>query len=216
MTPDRPAVGIDVGLEFFASFSEGGHVANPRHYRKAQDRIAVCQRRFETKHKRTKKCEAKNRAKAGIALKKAHRHVANQRRDFHHKTANAIVETYGAVAVEALFINNVSKRPAPRTNEEGRYAPNGAGAKAGLNKSINDAGWGQFINILQDKAVKAGVVVVKVNPAGTSQACSGCGVKAPKTLDVRWHTCDHCGLSIQRDENAARNILHRAGLVRSA
>jgi len=218
---DKPAVGIDLGLEYFATLSTGERIENPRHYRKAQERIAACNRRFQTKRKRVMLKDGtyrygKNRAKAGIALKKTHRHVANQRRDLHHKTARMIVDTYGAVAVEDLSIDNMTRRPAPIKNDDGTYAPNGAAAKAGLNKSINDAGWGNFLSILTDKAASAGCVIVKVNPAGTSQVCSGCGVKVPKALDVRWHDCPHCGLSMQRDENAARNILYRAGLVRSA
>lgn len=217
---DNPAVGIDLGLEYFATLSTGEHIENPRHYRKAQAVIATRQQAFERKKKRVKLKDGtyrygKNRAKAGIALKKAHRHVANQRRDLHHKVANALVDTYGAVAVEALSIDNMTKRPAPIPVGDGTYAPNGAAAKAGLNKSINDAGWGNFLLILQSKAASAGVVVVRVNPAGTSQVCSGCGAKVPKALDVRWHDCPHCGLSIQRDHNAALNILSRAGLVRS-
>lgn len=217
---DKPAVGIDLGLEYFATLSTGEHIENPRHYRRAQERIAACTRRFQATRKRVTLKDGtyrygKNRAKAGSALKKAHRHVANQRRDLHHKVANTLVHTYGAIAVEALSIDNMTKRPAPIKNEDGTYAPNGAVAKGGLNKSINDAGWGQFIAILAYKVESTGSVVVTVNPAGTSQVCSGCGVKVPKALDVRWHHCPHCGLSIQRDENAALNILSRAGLVRS-
>lgn len=118
------------------------------------------------------------------------------------------------MAVEALSIDNMTKRPAPIKNDDGTYAPNGAAAKGGLNKSIQDAGWGQFILILTSKAEEAGVVMVTVNPSGTSQMCSGCGAHTPKTLADRWHRCATCGLSIQRDTNAACNILHRAGLAR--
>jgi putative transposase len=158
----------------------------------------------------------KNRARAGILLKRAHRHVANQRKDMQHKAARKIVDTYGAVAVEALSLDNMSKRPAPLNNEDGTYAPNGAAAKAGLNKSMQDAGWGHFLAILTHKAEEAGVVMVTVNPAGTNQHCSGCGARCPKTRADRWHECAACGLSIQRDHNAARNILQRAGLARCA
>lgn len=83
-----------------------------------------------------------------------------------------------------------------------------------LSKSINDAAWGQFVSILSSKAAEAGVIVVAVDPSGTSQTCSRRGAKAPKTLADRWHMCAACGLSIQRDHNAARNILNRAGLAR--
>ncbi len=217
-TPDRPAVGIDMGLEYYATLSNGEHIKNPRYYRAAQARIATCDRRMRTKKTYSEKTKTggKNRAKAAIALRKAHRHVAKQRRDMQFKAVKALVATYGAIAVEALSIDNMVKRPVPRPNDDGTYAPNGAAAKSGLNKSISDAAWGQFISILQYKAANAGVVVVEVNPRDTSQACSGCGARCPKTLDMRWHRCDACKLSIQRDVNAARNILMRAGLVRSA
>lgn len=220
-TPDRPAVGIDMGLEYYATLSTGEHIENPRYYRKAQVTVARRQRAFERKRKRVKLKDGtyrygKNRAKAGILLKRAHRHVANQRRDMQHKAARRIVEEYGAVAVEALSIDNMTKRPAPVPHEDGTYAPNGAAAKSGLNKSIQDAAWGQFLAILRVKAEEAGLVYVAVNPGGTSQHCSRCGDKAPKTLAERWHECAACGLSIQRDHNAARNILHRAGLARTA
>jgi putative transposase len=86
-----------------------------------------------------------------------------------------------------------------------------------LAKSIADAGWNQFLTILTRKAEETGVVVVVVNPAGTSQVCSRCGRTVPKTLSNRWHTCPYedCGLSLQRDHNSARTILHRAGLARA-
>lgn len=216
--PDRPAVGIDMGLDYYATLSTGEHIENPRYYRKAQARIAACDRRMRTKKRYSKKTKmgGRNRAKAVVTLRKAHHHVANQRRDMQFKAVKALVETYGAIAVEALSIDNMVKRPAAHPHNDGTYAPNGAAAKSGLNKSINDAAWGQFISILQFKAASAGVVVVAVNPRDTSQLCSGCGARCPKTLDVRWHICDACKLSLQRDHNAARNILMRAGLARSA
>jgi len=154
---DKPAVGIDMGLEYYASMSDGTHIENPRYYRKAQATIAHRQRAFDRTKKRVKLKDGtyrygKNRARAGILLKRAHRHVANQRKDMQHKAARKIVQTYGAVAVEALSIDNMTKRPAPRPNDDGTYAPNGAAAKAGLNKSITDAAWGQFLSILAHKA----------------------------------------------------------------
>ena len=142
---------------------------------------------------------------------KAHRQIRYQRRDFHHKAARMLVARYGLVVVEALQMANLMRRPAaqPATTEDGQivYLPNGASTKAGLNKSINDAGWSQFIAILTYKAAEAGTVVVCVNPAGTSQTCSGCGVRVSKPLSERWHHCEQCGCSLQRDVNAARNLL---------
>jgi putative transposase len=84
-----------------------------------------------------------------------------------------------------------------------------------MSRAISDAGWASFIEVLTHKAASAGAMVVAVNPRGTSQLCSGCGTKVVKTLSVRQHTCPHCGLSLHRDENAARNILARALLART-
>jgi len=191
---DKPAIGIDMGLEYYATLSDGTHIENPRYYRKAQETIAHRQRVMERRKK-----GGKNRGKAGVLVRKAHRTVANQRRDMQHKTARRIVDTYGAVAVEDLNIAGMVRNHC-------------------LAKSISDAAWGQFIAILTSKAASAGCVVVAVNPRGTSETCSGCGAKAdiPKTLGDRRHTCAACGLSIQRDHNAAINILDRAGLARYA
>jgi len=187
----KPAVGIDMGLDYYATMSDGTHIENPRYYRKSQAVLARRQRSMERKRKGGGK-----RAKAGILVRKAHRKIANQRRDMQHKAARRIVQTYGAVAVEDLNIVGMVRNHS-------------------LAKSISDAAWGQFIAILSSKAASAGVVVVAVNPRGTSQMCSGCGAKSenPKTLADRWHTCAVCGLSLQRDVNAARYILQRAGLA---
>ena len=137
--------------------------------------------------------------KAGILVRKAHRTITNQRKDTQHKAARRIVQTYGTVAVEGLNIAGMVQNHS-------------------LAKSISDAAWGQFISILRSKAASAWVVVVTVNPSGTSQMCSGCEAKPerPKMLTDRWHECAACGLSIQRDVNAARNIFTRAGLARCA
>ncbi len=96
----------------------------------------------------------------------------------------------------------------------GGYLPNGARRKAGLNKSIHDAGWGRFLSILACKAACAGKRVEAVPPASTSQDCSGCGARVPKSLRVRTHLCPNCGLVLDRDENAARNIQWRGQRLR--
>ena len=124
---------------------------------------------------------------------RAHRHIRNKRSNFHHQEARKIVDRHGALGIEGLRITNMVRNPC-------------------LAKSIADAGWNQFLTILSRKAEEAGVVVVVVNPAGTSQVCSGCGRTVPKTLSDRWPTCPYedCGLSLQRDHNSARTILHAA------
>ena len=116
---------------------------------------------------------------------------------------------------EDLQITNMSRRPKPQQDEEtGQYMPNGARAKAGLNKSIMDAGWRQFITYCTYKAAWAGGRIVMVDPKGTSQQCSGCGAVVPKKLEERWHSCT-CGVEMDRDHNAACTIL-RVGLLHLA
>jgi putative transposase len=110
------------------------------------------------------------------------------------------------IYVEDLQVANMTRRPAPVPDGNGGYLPNGAAAKAGLNKSIHDAGWYGFRRILARKAAWAGKQVVAVPPAYTSQVCSGCGARVRKSLSVRTHICSSCGLILDRDENAARNV----------
>ena len=148
-----------------------------------------------------------------VLLAHAHQTVKRQRADHHHKTALRLVRRYDTIYHEAIQPANLSRRPAPVPDGNGGYVPNGASRKAGLNKSIRDAGWGRFLSILACKAACAGKRVEAVNPAYTSQDCSGCGARVPKSLSVRTHVCPSCGLVLDRDENAARNIL-RAGQAR--
>ncbi|HLZ24936.1 MAG TPA: transposase, partial [Ktedonobacterales bacterium] len=157
---------------------------------------------------------SRRRSKAVAQCAKQHQHVRRQRGDFHHKTALALVRQYDVIYVEAIQPANLSRRPAPKQDENGGYAHNGASRKAGLNKSIHDAGWGHFLSILTFKAACAGKRVEAVNPAYTSQDCSGCGARIQKSLSVRTHVCTTCGLILDRDENAARNILWRGQRLR--
>jgi putative transposase len=121
-----------------------------------------------------------------------------------------LVNTYETIVFEELSPSNLSKRPKPKQDEAtGQYLPNGASQKAGLNKSILDAGWSQFIQLCQYKAGEAGTTVACVDPYKTSQVCSGCLREGPhKDLSERVHTCTHCGLVLDRDINAAVNILN--------
>jgi putative transposase len=193
LAPDRSATAIDAGLEYFATLADGSHVDNPRYLREAQEVLTRRQRQLQTKKRRSK-----NRRRAKVLVARAHRHIRNKRANFHHQEARKIVDAHGALAIEGLRIKNMVRNPC-------------------LAKRISDAGWNQFLTILTHKAEEAGVVVVVVNPAGTSQVCSGCGRPVPKTLSERWHTCPYedCGLSLQRDHNSARAILNRAGLARA-
>jgi putative transposase len=115
------------------------------------------------------------------------------------------------VFVEDLKVKNMSRRAKPKQDETGKFLPNGQAQKSGMNKSIADAGWSQFIDILTFKAEKAGQLVVKVDPRGTSQHCSECLNRVPKELRDRWHSCPHCGLELDRDSNSSI-LIKKVGL----
>jgi putative transposase len=208
--PTGEAVGVDMGLVHFATLSTGERISNPRWYRKAQATLA--QKQQGVSHsKRGSRRQARRRAEVA----RLHRRIKRQRADFQHKTARKLVAEHDLIVLEKLQIDNMSRRAKPvvdetATQERGDgvvvYEPNGQAAKSGLNKSILDAGWGQFGRITACKAAEAGRTVLFVAPQYTSQVCSGCGVMVPKELKERWHQCD-CGLLMDRDENAARNIL---------
>ncbi|HEY7091861.1 MAG TPA: transposase [Ktedonobacterales bacterium] len=178
--------GIDLGIEAFATLSDGVRIFNPGWYRKAERALKTAQRRVSRRKKGSNR-----RRKAVTLLAKAHLKVKRQRQDFHHSTALALVRDNDVIFHEDLQLANMLK------NHH-------------LAKSISDAGWSAFLSILHAKAVWAGREVVAVNPAFTSQKCSGCGVIVSKGLSVRWHSCPDCGTSLHRDHNAARNI-ERAG-----
>lgn len=181
----KTAVGIDVGLKEFLTTSEGETVPIQQTYRQGQNHLARQQRRLKNKTK-----GSKNYQKQQNKIARIHQRIQRQRKDFQYKIAQGLTRCYDLIAVEDLNIKGL--------------------ARTRLAKSVLDAAWGQFIIILEAVAVKCGVRVVKVNPHGTSQDCSSCGTKVPKTLSVRTHECPKCGLVIDRDENAAVNILNRA------
>lgn len=182
--------GIDLGIEAFATLSNGTRIHSPNAYRKAERYLKKCQRRVARRKKGSHR-----RRKAVTLLAKAHQTVRRQRDDFHHKTALVLVREYDTIYHEDLRVSNMVR------NHH-------------LAKSISDAGWSAFLAILSFKAVCAGREVVAVDPAYTSQACSGCGVLVQKGLSVRWHECPDCGTSLHRDENAARNIQWRGQRLR--
>ena len=200
-------VGIDVGLKTFAALSDGTFIENPRFFRTAENALAKAGRKQAETKPRSRECR-----KANKVLARIHERVRNRRHNFAHQTARRLVNQYGVIAVEKLAVKNMSKTPAPKPDAEnvGQFLPNGSSAKAGLNKSILDAAWSQFRSILTNTAESAGREVVAVNPAYTSQKCSGCGYQASKTLKERWHLCPMCGASLDRDTNAAMNILQLA------
>ncbi len=178
-------IGIDVGLTSFLTDSEGTTVENPRFYR-ASGRIL--RRKQRTMCRRTQGSHRHRKAAKNVA--KTHLKIERQRRDFHFKTAKPYAESYRRVVVEDLTIANMVK------NHH-------------LSKSILDASWGAFLDILEDKAARAGHQVIRVNPRFTSQACYQCGEIVQKSLSVRTHLCPFCGFIADRDFNAAQNILRR-------
>ena len=205
LPPSQEAIGLDLGVLYFATLSTGERIENPRHYRRGLKRIKQLQ---QVKDRR--KLRSHRHKRAAIALAKAHRKVRNQRQNFHHQLSRRLVNEYGLIAMEDLSILNMTAAPEPKPDpeQEGAYLPNGAAAKAGLNQSILDAGWGQFQQFCTVKAERAGRRVVLVDPKYTSQVCSGCGQIVKKELAERWHSCA-CGTELDRDHNAAINILFR-------
>jgi putative transposase len=198
------AVGVDMGLNYFATLSNGEQFTNPRYLRKSLAKLAVKQQSLAC-------CKrgSHRRNKARIAAATVHRKVANQRKDFAHQLSRQLVNRYGTIVFEDLKITNMSKRAKPVVDEaataiqgETVYAHNHASAKSGLNKSISDAGWGMFQQFCTYKAESASRVVLFVDPRYTSQTCSNCGAVRKKTLDERWHSCE-CGEERDRDVEAA-------------
>jgi putative transposase len=173
--------GIDLGLEAFATTSDGTRIFSPGWYRKAERALKTSQRRVSRR-----KHGSHRRRKAVNLLAKAHQKVRRQRQDFHHKTALTLVREHDRIYHEDLQTANMVKHHHRA-------------------KSISDAGWAQFLSILAATAAYAGRRVVAVPPAFTSQTCSGCGVIVQKGLSVRWHSCPDCDTSLHRDHNAAKN-----------
>ena len=137
-----------------------------------------------------KKRGSHNRNKARLKVARLHEYIQNQRTDFLHKASRKIADTYETVYVEDLKIRNMVKSHC-------------------LAKSISDAGWGRFIEMIAYKAESAGGRLIPVNPRNTTQNCSMCGEYVKKTLSIRVHECPSCGLVVDRDYNAALNILAR-------
>jgi putative transposase len=181
--PTGQETGIDVGLKVFLITADGEIVENPRHYRKAEKQLAKAQRCVSRRKKGSHR-----RKKAVALLKRKHQTIQRQRRDFQHKTALALLRQYDTIYLEDLLVRNMVRNPH-------------------LAKSISDASWGQFRTILEAKAVYAGRRVVAVPAMYTTQDCSDCGERVLKSMSVRTHVCPSCGLVLDRDENAALNIL---------
>ncbi len=184
--PTGTYAGIDMGLKEFLTDSEGNTVANPRHLRKAEKCLKRLHRRLSRKQKKSQ-----NRKKARKALARVYLKVQRQREDFARKTASTLITSHDLIAYEHLQIRNLVK------NRK-------------LAKSISDAAWGRFLAWLNYYGVMHDIPVIAVEPAFTSQDCSACGTRVKKSLSVRTHICSGCGLVLDRDHNAALNILAKA------
>jgi putative transposase len=177
------AVGIDLGLKNLATLSNGEIIKHPHQFRKFEKGLAFIQRKFSRKKK------GKNRRKAKRKVSLIHEKIAEVRKDYLHKQANSLLSRYSFIAMEDLDIHSMA-------GEHG--------------KNIYDASWGMFTNIICYKAEEAGSRIVFVDAEGTTKMCSRCGEKTEKTLWDRVHKCPSCGLVLDRDINAARNILIKA------
>ncbi|MFD5801453.1 RNA-guided endonuclease InsQ/TnpB family protein [Streptomyces sp. NPDC127020] len=188
-----PELGIDLGLGHFAVLSDGTKVDGLRFLRRAEKRLKKAQRALSRKEK-----GSSNRNKARIKVARAHAKVADARREFHHQLSTKLIRENQAVAVEDLAVKGL--------------------ARTRLAKSVHDAGWSAFVNMLEYKAARYGRTFVKIGRfEPTSQVCSQCGVKdGPKPLHVRVWTCGACGSVLDRDINAAVNVAKAAGLAVSA
>jgi putative transposase len=189
--PERRAVattvGIDLGLTTFAYQSDGVVIPPPRVARHAEKEMRRRQRALA-------RCKrgSKRRRKVKVQLAALHAKIVNTRTTWLHQQSARIARSYDLIAVEDLNVSGMMKHPT-------------------LARTIADASWSKFLDMLRYKAERAGATFISVNPRNTSQTCSGCGELVPKSLAVRTHSCPHCGLVIDRDWNAAKNIL-RAGL----
>lgn len=186
LPPSDGAVGVDLGLRHLAITSDGEFFAAPKYLRKSERKLKRKQRQVARSQKGSQR-----RKKRVRELARLHQHIANQRRDTAHKVARSLVNSYGVIVFENL-------------NTQGLMHNHH------LAKSIADAGWHQLVAITTAKAAEAGRRVVLVDPQYTSQDCSRCGTRVPKTLAERVHRCPVCGYVQDRDINAAENILQRA------
>ncbi|WP_371493488.1 transposase [Kitasatospora sp. NBC_00374] len=204
-------VGIDLGIANFLADSNGEFVPNPRHARTVAAKIEAAQRALARCKRRSNR-----RRKAVAKVADLHRKVRRQRLDHAHKTALGLVRAHDFIAHEDLKIRNMSKAPKPKPDPDqpGVFLPNGSASKAGLNRSIADAGWGVFLAVLHAKAESAGRELIAVDPRNTSRTCPECGhvAKENRPAQEKFH-CQRCGHHAHADTVGALNVL-RAGLVR--
>lgn len=202
-------IGIDLatGPNGLAYTSLGERIDNPTFGAAVSEKIAEA-------HRDVFRCKrgSRRRVKAWERVRQLYRKTRNQRHDYLHKTARQLVQEFDVIVAEDLRTVDMTRRAAPRPDGHGGFLPNGGTAKTGLNRSIRDAGWGQFLDLVNAKAESAGREFIQVNPAYTSQTCSECGHREAANRDGKVFLCRSCGHRDDADINAAVNIL-RAGLV---
>lgn len=185
LSPSSRVVGIDMGLVYFATLSTGKHIENPRFFRQDEEELTKAQRRlskYEKNMPEYRKCKR--------VIQHIHQRIANRRRNFAHQLSRRLVNGFQIIVFENLDIQNIQ-----RDNWHS------------MNKSISDAAWHQLRQYTTYKAEWAGRACIAVEPRNTSQMCSRCGEIVSKGLSIRVHDCPHCGLVLDRDHNAALNIL---------
>jgi putative transposase len=198
------AAGVDLGVAWLVTTSEGEQLANPRHLAASAGRLAAAQRDLARKQRGSKR-----RGKAAARVAALHAKIRRQRVDGAHKAALALVRDYDVIVHEDLKVANLIRSASGTVEQPGRNVA----AKSSLNRSILDAGWGVFLTVLAHKAESAGREVIAVNPANTSRTCARCGHCARENrLTQAVFACTACGHTAHADQNAAVNIL-RAGLA---
>ncbi|MDJ0572347.1 MAG: transposase [Pleurocapsa sp. MO_192.B19] len=188
---------VDVGLEKLYVDSNNNRALPQKYLRKSESKLAKLQRKLEDN---TRSKKAKRLIQRAIA--RLHQKIARQRKHWHYVEAHKLTTSCQVLAIEKLSIRNMKRRNKPK-KVNGVFVPNGQASSSGMNKSWSDNGVANFLEILSQVAQKYGTRIVKINPKGTSQHCSRCLNRVTKTLSDRWHSCDSCGLSIDRDYNSA-------------
>ena len=192
--------GIDVGLEKLYVDSDNNQTLPQKHLRQSGAKLAKLQRKLEDKNRSLKAKRLVRRA-----ISRLHQKIARQRRDWHYKEAHKLTKGCRVLAIEDLKIRNMKRRNKPQ-KVDGVFVSNGQASSSGMNKSWSDNAIGNFLEILSQVAQKHGTRILKVNPRGTSQHCSQCLNKVSKSLSDRWHNCQECNLSCDRDHNSAMLI----------
>jgi len=196
-------IGIDMGVCALVATSDGELVAEGRFGARAQERLREAQRALSTKVR-----GSGLRRRAAEAVGQAHRKVSNQRRDLAHQLSRRLVNHHDLIAIEDLKVSSMLRRPKPRPDDKGGFQANGASAKAGLNRSISDAGWGLLRSYLAYKVEETGRELIAVDPRNTSVRCSRCGHIAPENrVSQAEFRCQDCRYVAHADINAACNIL---------